>query len=164
MLESKVLTTRLPGQSLYSIFCSILQVLFFFSKYFILLLLLFWLCLTACGILVPLPRIKPLPPALEACLLNYWTARDIPAILKFNLLKKKKINESSGSRGRWREILNPQTHWLYSYIWKNFLCKKSPKNWWKDLVTSGSERGNTIKQVRRLRDHLAINLRSRGGN
>ena len=35
----------------------------------------------ACGILVPQPRLKPAPPALEAQSLNPWTAREVPQIL-----------------------------------------------------------------------------------
>ena len=31
-----------------------------------------------CGILVPQPGIKPMPPAVEAQTLNYWTAREVP--------------------------------------------------------------------------------------
>ena len=51
---------------------------FSFFKVFI------YLCLfvghTACGILVPQPRIKPVPPALEAPSLNYWTTREVPLL------------------------------------------------------------------------------------
>ena len=32
----------------------------------------------ACGILVPLPGIKPIPPAVEAQSPNHWTAREVP--------------------------------------------------------------------------------------
>ena len=32
---------------------------------------------TACGILVPRPRMAPMPPALEAQSLNHWTTREI---------------------------------------------------------------------------------------
>ena len=35
-------------------------------------------CCEACGILVPQPGIKPLPPAVEPLSPNCWTARDIP--------------------------------------------------------------------------------------
>ena len=34
--------------------------------------------LSACGILVPLPRIEPLTPAMEAQTLNHWTTREVP--------------------------------------------------------------------------------------
>ena len=37
-----------------------------------------WPRRTACGILVPRPVIKPMAPALEACRLNHWTAREVP--------------------------------------------------------------------------------------
>ena len=30
-----------------------------------------------CGILIPRPGIKPVPPALEARSLNLWTAREV---------------------------------------------------------------------------------------
>ena len=33
---------------------------------------------TACGILVPPPRIEPRPPALGAWSLNHWTTREVP--------------------------------------------------------------------------------------
>ena len=32
----------------------------------------------ACGILVPRPRIEPVPPAAEAQSLYHWTAREVP--------------------------------------------------------------------------------------
>ena len=35
-------------------------------------------CHTACGILVPRPGIKPMPPAVDAWSLNHWTAREVP--------------------------------------------------------------------------------------
>ena len=49
---------------------------------------------TACGILVPRPGIRPIPPALEAQSLNHWTAREIPilTVLKYTV----------------------QWHWVYS--------------------------------------------------
>ena len=43
-------------------------------------LFVYWLCLVAYGILVPQPRIKPVPPALEARSLNHWTAREVPVV------------------------------------------------------------------------------------
>ena len=40
----------------------------------------FFVCFdwTACEILVPLPRIEPLLPAVEAWSPNHWTAREFP--------------------------------------------------------------------------------------
>ena len=38
----------------------------------------------ACGILVPRPGIKPIPPAVEAQSLNHWTAREVPSICHLN--------------------------------------------------------------------------------
>ena len=40
--------------------------------------LFFWPRQAACGILVPRPGIKPVPPALGARSLNHWTAREVP--------------------------------------------------------------------------------------
>ena len=39
----------------------------------------FWPRYVACGILVPQPGIKPVPPAVEARSLNHWTTREVPA-------------------------------------------------------------------------------------
>ena len=47
------------------------------GKQIILALSCFRLCNTACGILVPRPGIKPMPPAVEAQSLNHWTTRGI---------------------------------------------------------------------------------------
>ena len=38
---------------------------------------LFWLHQVACGISVPQPGIKPASLALEAWILNHWTAREV---------------------------------------------------------------------------------------
>ena len=38
----------------------------------------FWLCLEACGILVPWPGIEPAPSAVEVWSPNHWTAREFP--------------------------------------------------------------------------------------
>ena len=35
----------------------------------------------ACAILVSQPRIKPAPPAVEAQIVNHWTAREVPILL-----------------------------------------------------------------------------------
>ena len=49
-----------------------LVVLFFF---------LFWPCCAACRILVPRPGIEPMLPAVEAQILNHWTAREVPPLV-----------------------------------------------------------------------------------
>ena len=38
-------------------------------------------CQVACGTLVPLPGIEPVPPAVEAQSLNHWTTREVPPCL-----------------------------------------------------------------------------------
>ena len=37
-----------------------------------------WPRCVACGILVPQPGIKPVPPAVEVQSLNHWTTREVP--------------------------------------------------------------------------------------
>ena len=55
--------------------CSIqVSILFYF---------IFWLCYSACGILVSLPGIKPASLALEVQSLNHWTTREIPNLHSF---------------------------------------------------------------------------------
>ena len=44
-----------------------------------LLLLLFWLRCTGCGIVVPRPEIKPLPPAVEEQCSNHWITSEVPS-------------------------------------------------------------------------------------
>ena len=41
----------------------------------------FWLWLTACGILVPPPGIEPMTPAVEAWSLNHCTTKEVSVIL-----------------------------------------------------------------------------------
>ena len=50
-----------------------------FDYVLILFFFFFWLCHTACGILIPRPGIKPTPTAVEAWCINYWTTREIPS-------------------------------------------------------------------------------------
>ena len=45
----------------------------------------FWPRLAACGILVSLPGMEPVPPAVEVQSPNQWTAREVP-ILEFSYL------------------------------------------------------------------------------
>ena len=39
-----------------------------------------FLALRSVGLLVPPPRIEPMPSALEACSLNHWTTREVPEV------------------------------------------------------------------------------------
>ena len=39
-----------------------------------------WLHSRACGILLPRPGIEPMPPAVEAQILNHWTTREGPGL------------------------------------------------------------------------------------
>ena len=49
-----------------------------YSFSFFNLLLIFWLCHTICGILVPLPGAERMHPELEVWSLNHWTTREMP--------------------------------------------------------------------------------------
>ena len=53
--------------------------LMLFAKHFIFILLFLFLAAlwVACEILVPQPGIEPVPPAVEAWILNHWTARAV---------------------------------------------------------------------------------------
>ena len=44
----------------------------------LLLVLLFWLCHTICGILVPQPRMEIAPSAVKAQSPNHWATREFP--------------------------------------------------------------------------------------
>ena len=64
-----------------------------------------WLCCVACGILVPWPGIKPVPPTVEAESLNHWIARDVLEI--FEVLKTH----------YWKNVVQTrQNHWV-CWIW-----------------------------------------------
>ena len=67
------------------------------SGFFLLFLFCFVLLHCAvCGILVPRPGIKPMPPAVEAQSLNHWTSREVPRDFFFTF-KRKKISGFPGS-------------------------------------------------------------------
>ena len=51
---------------------------------FVLLLLFFWPCHVACGILAPQSGTESVVPALGAQSLNHWITMDIPGCLSFN--------------------------------------------------------------------------------
>ena len=48
---------------------------------FFFLFLIFWLCRMTYGITVSPPGIEPVSPALEAQILNRWTAREVPVTI-----------------------------------------------------------------------------------
>ena len=37
----------------------------------------FWPCCVPCGILIPWPRIEPVPPAMEVESLNHWITKKV---------------------------------------------------------------------------------------
>ena len=56
--------------------CRVLNPFFFFFT--------FWPCHTACGILVPQPRVEPRPPSVKVQSLNLWTTREAPPLGNFS--------------------------------------------------------------------------------
>ena len=54
---------------------------YFFILKAIFLCYFIWLCLRAHRIVVPQPKIEPIPPAVEVCSLNHWTTRVVPKLL-----------------------------------------------------------------------------------
>ena len=52
--------------------------------------ILYWPHCEAYGILVPLPGIQPMSPAVEALSLNHWIAREVPHVSCFKWPKKGK--------------------------------------------------------------------------
>ena len=49
----------------------------------------FLLHCAVCGLLVPRPGIKPMPPAVEAQCPNHWTAEECPDTFSLHLKEKK---------------------------------------------------------------------------
>ena len=66
-------------------------------RYFI----LFWPHCMACGILVPRPGIKPVPPAVEAWSPNHWSSREFP-LLSF-LIPVTRISQATS--GHWGTVI-----------------------------------------------------------
>ena len=56
----------------------------------------FWLHHAAWEILVPPPGIKPVPPALEAQILNHWTTREVPIPITLDQFR----SSSTSPRGK----------------------------------------------------------------
>ena len=54
---------------------------------------------TACGILVPPPRIKPVPPALGAQRLNFQTDKEVPQIAIIFLLVARTVKNLPAMQG-----------------------------------------------------------------
>ena len=66
--------------------------------FIIIIILIFWPCHVAWGILVPRPGIEPVPSALEAQNLNHWTIKEIPSlviIIKFQTEQSLERNTST---------------------------------------------------------------------
>ena len=112
------------------------------------LLLLFWSCHVACGILVPRPWIEPMPPAMEAWHLNHWTAREILKLLTdfqlFFLVTNVEDSQPSRSCSHGFFVNKLFLMWLMTYhicvnfpffLWLNIsLCYRYyPHTWQKKL-------------------------------
>ena len=57
----------------------------------------FLLHCAVCGLLVPQPGIKPMPPAVEAQFPNHWTSREVPRYFFFTFKRKKILGFPGGS-------------------------------------------------------------------
>ena len=67
-----------------------------------------WLCLEACGILVPPPGTEPVPPAVEAQSPNHWTIREV-----LHLALKKKSFMCYAHRLKYMKEIKPDFYqWL----------------------------------------------------
>ena len=55
------------------------------QKFQVVLFFFFWPCHRACGVFVPRPGIKPVPPTLEVQSLNHWTTR-VPQVVLYLIL------------------------------------------------------------------------------
>ena len=67
---------------------------------------------TACGILIPQPRIEPAPPALEAQSFNQWTSREV---LTTGFSQKNKSNSVLNLFNKWCWETN--IHHAKGFIW-----------------------------------------------
>ena len=56
--------------------------------------LFFWLCHEACRILVPQPRMKLAPPAVEVQTLNHWSTREVLTKSKRTWPRAKRFTET----------------------------------------------------------------------
>ena len=66
---------------------------------------LFLLCCMACGILVPWPGIKPMPPTMEMWTLNFWIPREVPGLIEIILIFISTAFNSIYSQP-WHDILS----------------------------------------------------------
>lgn len=57
----------------------------------------FWLCLGACGVLVPWPGVEPVLPAVEAPGPDHWTSREVPGGIHLQITRGqgKRLNKEA---------------------------------------------------------------------
>ena len=57
----------------------------------------FWLCLAACGVLVPWPGVEPMLPAVEAPGPDHWTSREVPGGIHLQITRGqgKRLNKEA---------------------------------------------------------------------
>ena len=100
---------------------------------------IFGLCHVACRILVPLSGIKPVPPAVEAQILNHWTTREIPLLFcLFGLgytayeisVTHQGSNPSPGSARAVAKPLDLLGSSFLSLLSVSFLPALPPRNTW----------------------------------
>ena len=75
----------------------------------------------ACGILVPPPGIKPMPPPLETCCFSQWTTRDVPLLF----FKKNPLTAL--------DCISISIIWYRALI--SLLYFIRIKQWWKEIFS-----------------------------
>ena len=112
---------------------------FFFFSFSV--VLFFWPCHVACGILVPQPGIELMSPAVEAWSPNHWTAREFPGkpyVLSAAFCSSWNLSILKGllkfvvlTTDFWRIIWSPPCFCL-SFFLKHIFCEHH----WKDVLFS----------------------------
>ena len=85
----------------------------------------FWLHQVECGILVPQPGIKPVPPAVEVQSSNHWTTKEVPELF---LLKKSLSRVVCCVVFPW-EATHVARHWLCTQETRPFRDESSALSW-----------------------------------
>ena len=103
----------------------------------------------ACGILVPQPGIKPVPPALGAQSLNFQTDREVPQIAIIFPLVAQTVENSPAMQGTWvpfRGWEDPLEKGMATH--SSILDWRIPKDRgaWKATVHEVAKSGTWMKQ------------------
>ena len=72
--------TLMMELAIYMYVCVYMCVCIYIYIFIFIFIFIFWLHSRACGILLPRPGIEPMPPAVEAQILNHWNTREGPGL------------------------------------------------------------------------------------